>query len=345
MAGLAAALELSRRGLTCLVVERGASLGGQAARFGCKAAPDCQNCGACRLGDLLGALAGRPGVSFLTGAKPISAIAQGSGWRVDLTPSLASRQPGQGNHALTQDQTVQCQAVILAVGHTPFHAGDKTRFGHGRVPGVISGRELEEALAAEGASPLPPGGKAAFIQCVGSRDDSLGRLYCSRVCCGYALRLARQLRHGDPDCSVSFFHMDVQGYGRAWEAELAEMRADMRFVRAMPGEVIAGVSGPELVYSLPGEPPTREEFDLVVLSVGITPPAGAAALAALFGASQDQDGFLGSQGTAGCASGASGVLVAGCAAGPLSIEESMTHAAQAAAAAQAHLAGGRGGGS
>ena len=49
----------------------------------------------------------------------------------------------------------------------------------------------------------------AFIQCVGSRDESLGHLWCSRACCGYALRLAGLIKEMLPQCGISFFYMDL----------------------------------------------------------------------------------------------------------------------------------------
>jgi heterodisulfide reductase subunit A len=225
---------------------------------------------------------------------------------------------------------VAARAVILAPGYTPFDPRRKTRFGHGRVPGVVSALELEEALALGHLDPVP--GRVAFIQCVGSRDHELGRPYCSRVCCAYALRLARLLKHRAPQTQVTFFHMDTQGYGRAWEDELPGLRRELRFVRAMPGEVTAGPGGAEVVWAGPEGAPAREEFDLVALSVGLGPGADADSLASLFQTGRTADGFLGLEGQA-VAAAAPGVFLAGAARGPMSISEAIAHATLAAAAA------------
>ena len=59
IAGITAALELSRAGLPAILVEKSPFFGGLAASFGCKATDVCQKCGACRveqgLRDLLAA--------------------------------------------------------------------------------------------------------------------------------------------------------------------------------------------------------------------------------------------------------------------------------------------------
>jgi heterodisulfide reductase subunit A len=337
VAGLAAALELDRRGLASLVAEKGPRLGGQARGFCCKALAVCARCGACRVGDLLEQAARRPGIQALTQALPVNAQRQGSGWEVTLIPQSARPAPDQGQtqglaQGLTLERplekrlTVRTGAVILAVGHGVFDPARKTRLGHGRVPGVQSAGQLEQTLAQGGLPETVR--RIAFIQCVGSRDQGAGRLYCSRVCCGFALRLARLARYIQPQTQVTFFHMDVQDYGQAWRAELSQMRADMRFVRAIPGEVRQGEGGPLVDYLGPDGQPHQEEFDLVVLSTGLEPPVAAPALREMFGLPPGLDGFL---------AAGPGVLVAGTAAGPRSINESLEHAAQAAALAAEHL--------
>jgi len=335
VAGLAAARELARRGVACVLAEREPVLGGRARGFACKATTACARCGACRVGDLLAELAARPEAELFTCAGAVAARRDRGRWQVELAP-----QPGEGAEpfparALGERLALTCRAVILAVGYSPFDPRAKSRFGYGRVPGVISALELEAMLAQDtlaGPRGEPPR-RVAFIQCVGSRDQSLGHLYCSRVCCGYALRMAGRIRHTWPESEVSFFHMDLQTYGRAWEEALPELRRQVHLVRAMPGEVTRGEDDtPQVVYSDPAGRHHREPFDLVVLSVGLRPPKAASALAEMFGLEPGPDGFL---------QDGPEVFVAGCAQGPRGIVESMDHAARAAAAALRLLDSGR----
>ncbi|MGD8562238.1 MAG: FAD-dependent oxidoreductase [Desulfarculaceae bacterium] len=334
VAGLSAAIGLGRRNIDCLLIEKGPALGGMVKGFCCKALDTCVHCGACRLGDLLAQAQARPQVEILTLAAPVSARRNGLGWQVEIEP-----QPGLGEpppllgSPLQKPLTLEAQAVILAVGYTPFDPSQKTRFGYGRVPGVISALELEAMLGQEVLA-APDGQvpqRMAFIQCVGSRDQSLGNLYCSRVCCGYALDMARLIRSRWPQTEISFFHMDVQGYGPSFEQALVQMRGEFNFVRAMPGEVVKGEKGAGVVFAGKGDQPVQEEFELVVLSVGLTPPPAAGELGRMFGLSRSQDGFLEP------AKARDGVFIAGAAQGPRGIVESIDHAALAASAALEHL--------
>ena len=258
VAGLAAALELDRRGLSSLLVEIGPRLGGQARGLCCKALAVCARCGACRVGDLLAQASQRASIKAFTQALPVAAQRAGAGWEVTLIPQEAP-QPQEPPLVLERPLpgrlSLSAGAVILAVGHQVFDPARKTRLGYGRVPGVISAGELEEALA-QGQVP-GDARRLAFIQCVGSRDQALGHLYCSRVCCGFALRLARLARYLEPASQVTFFHMDVQDYGQAWRQELAAMRQDFNFIRAIPGEVRGGPGGPVAVYRRRAGPTPR----------------------------------------------------------------------------------------
>ncbi len=334
VAGLASSLELARRGVASILAEKGPRLGGRVRDFCCKATQACVHCGACRLGDLLAEAATRPEAAYRTlalagGARPVE-----GGWEVELLPQPAEGDDDPLAQPLLDKTSIKAQAVILAVGYEPFDPRRKSRFGYGRVPGVMTALELEAMLgqgvlaAADGQVPE----RVAFIQCVGSRDQSLGNLYCSRVCCGFALDMAGLIKQGWPDTQVTFFHMDVQGYGRAWEEALPEMRKAIEFVRAMPGEVAAGQSGPLVRFAGPDGQPQEREFGLVALSQGLTPPASAGALAEMFGLSRTADGFLGQDGGLAEA-GAPGVFVAGAARGPRGIAESIDHAALAASQA------------
>lgn len=326
VAGLSASLELARRGVSSILAEKGSRLGGRVRDFCCKATQACVHCGACRLGDLLSENATRPEASFYTRALAGSAKQSGTGWEVELLPQPEEPEQDPLAKPLLDKTTVKAQTVILAVGYEPFDPSRKTRFGYGRVPGVMTALELEAMLGqgvlAGNDGQVPK--SVAFIQCIGSRDESIGNLYCSRVCCGFALDMAGLIKAGWPETQVTFFHMDVQGYGPSWEEALPHMREEISFVRAMPGEVSAGDSGPQVCFAGPDSQPQSQEFGLVVLSQGLTPPASAGALSEIFGLERNKDGFL---------SDAQGVFVAGTAQGPRGIVESIDHAAAAAAAA------------
>ncbi|MBM3302319.1 MAG: CoB--CoM heterodisulfide reductase iron-sulfur subunit A family protein, partial [Deltaproteobacteria bacterium] len=235
---------------------------------------------------------------------------------------------------------LDASALVLACGFKPFDPADKPRFGYGRVPGVISGLDLDAMLRSdsfyqgEGEKRIR---SVAFIQCVGSRDPKLGLNYCSRVCCGYALRLARLLKHRFEGIEPVMFYMDIQSFDRDFERRLDAARREVRLVRAIPSEVRAGADGrPELIYYGPNETRVSESYDLVVLSIGISPDPANESLGVLLGAGSNQDGFVGSEGEE-VSSGAPGVFVAGAVQGPKSITETVTHAIRAAGQVAAYL--------
>ncbi|MFP4474468.1 MAG: FAD-dependent oxidoreductase [Desulfatibacillaceae bacterium] len=250
-----------------------------------------------------------------------------------------------------EDRTVEiaADAVILATGYTPFDAENKPHFGYGRIPNVITGLDAENMLRDRGGLVRPTDGGAparqAFIQCVGSRDEGIGNPWCSRVCCAYALRTAQKAAHGNPECETTVFYMDIQSVGKGFPSFYEKCRQDMRFVRNIPVEVHAA---PEDRLSIRfSDPetgmPTVEEFDLLVLSVGITPSAANPDLASMAGADVDDNGFLAAGGDSPDRSSTRtpGVFVAGTAAGPCGIAASMAHAGEAAAMALRHIGGAR----
>ncbi|MCB2188448.1 MAG: FAD-dependent oxidoreductase [Deltaproteobacteria bacterium] len=226
------------------------------------------------------------------------------------------------------------QAVVAATGFTPFPAERLTRLGYGQVPNVITALELEQTLRRQGRVARPSDGAAprrvAFIQCVGSRDRR-GHNYCSRVCCGYALRLARLLagRHG---VEVTVFYMDIQSFGHAPDELLAAARQELNLVRCLPADVLPGPGGTvRVVYQAdPGQEATEAVCDLLVLSVGLTPPSDHGQLAGLLGLELDAHGFL-------RAAPQAGVFLAGTAGGPGDVAESVASGGRAAQEVLAYL--------
>jgi heterodisulfide reductase subunit A len=124
--------------------------------------------------------------------------------------------------------------------------------------------------------------------------------------------------------------MDIQSFDRDFERRLEVARREVRLVRAIPAEVRPGVDGrPELIYQGPNEMRISESYDLVVLSIGISPDPAHESLATLLGVGANQDGFLGSDGE-DVSTNAPGVFVAGAVQGPKSIDETVTHAIRTA---------------
>jgi len=234
---------------------------------------------------------------------------------------------------------LRTDAVLLATGHDNFDPAAKPRLGSGRVPGVMTGYEAEQVLSRQTWLPDGRGAAArriAFIQCVGSRDPSLGRGFCSSVCCAAALRMARLLAARSPSAEVTVYYIDIQNFDKVFSPLRAELESlGIRFVRGIPFSVTAASAGSLAVQiEDPEGGRSSAEHDAVVLSAGISPSPGTERLAELFGASRDEFGFIcgaDSDSNAGnSADSAQAVLAAGTCAEPQGILESISSARAAA---------------
>jgi heterodisulfide reductase subunit A len=215
-------------------------------------------------------------------------------------------------------------------------------YGYGRFKNVITAKDLDEMLRFHGALSRPSDERlpktVAFFQCVGSRDESIGNLYCSEVCCAYALRLIRAIRHKYPEVNATFLYMDIQPAGASFHDFLNACREDegIRFIRSLPSKVYHSPVTDDLRVRIAD--PERgevieEPFDMVVLSVGMVLKKEAKALADLLGIGLDEDGFL------AIPPRDSGLFVTGACAGPKDIDRSVTQAKATAALVHNYLQG------
>jgi len=224
-------------------------------------------------------------------------------------------------------------AIIVATGFEAFEARRKGSLGYGHYHNVLTGLDLERMFNREGALKLPSSKQPkdiAFIQCVGSRDESQGSGYCSQVCCKYATRFARLIKHQDPEAKVTIFYIDLQTAGKGFAEFFEECRGQIRFVRGIPVEV-TGAAGDRLMVrfedSAQGKQ-LKEEFDLVVLSTGIGPRKDSWGLAKVLGVNLDEYGFFDSPD--GVETNVEGVFLAGTCQGPKDIPGSIAHGQAAA---------------
>lgn len=235
-------------------------------------------------------------------------------------------------------QILQARSVIVATGFTPAPPPQRGDYTNRQLPNIITGWELEEMIRQQPILLRPNDGRpvrrVGFIQCVGSRDRE--HTYCSRVCCAYALRLARLLHHRWPECHITTFYMDLQNVGPEPEDFLAAVRREIELIRALPGDLTPTADGSLRVRFL-DETSGRGLYrviDLLVLAVGITPGRDNTKLAELLQLTLDRDGFLRN----GAEASQRGVFLAGTAAGPRNILECITQATECAQQVRQYLA-------
>ncbi len=222
----------------------------------------------------------------------------------------------------------ETSAVIIATGFKPADPSEKARFGYGRVVGVYSGLELESMLR-NNNSPFGESSKIAFIQCVGSRDIKLGRNYCSQICCAYALRTSNLLRKRHPGLKTTIFYMDLQSIDRELKRFSSDHAAGLELIRSIPSEIRTGVDGkPEAVFTGPSGRRQSEQFDAVILSIGIAPSQKALEPALKMGLYINRDGFAYSP-----KDSPPGIFACGTLKGPKSIPDTISDAIQTASQA------------
>jgi heterodisulfide reductase subunit A len=242
-----------------------------------------------------------------------------------------------------REEEITAAAVVLATGYDPIDPRCKPQYRYGEEPDVITSLELERMINASG----PTGGElrrlsngeaprsVAFIQCVGSRDAAQGRPWCSAVCCMQAIKNAQLIREHSPGTEVAICYMDVRAHGKGYEEYYERARAlGIRFVRGMPGEVQRSATGPmrlQVEDTFTGEMLLLEP-ELVVLSIGLEPSAGTAALAAVAGVDLEESGFYRSADDVfdAVASGRGGIYFAGAGLGPRDIPDSVAQGEAAA---------------
>ena len=237
--------------------------------------------------------------------------------------------------------------IIVATGADVFDPSSLPSYGYGKYPNVITSLEFERLINAGGPSAgrlIRPDDKqipkrVAFIQCVGSRTDRNGRLYCSNVCCMNSIKDSLLIREHWPETEIYIFYVDIRAYGKGFEDLYKRARKEgVMFVRGLPAEIIEDRRTHNLW--LVGENTLQKELyktnvDMVILSVGLEPRKDSEVIQRLLTLSKTQDGFFMEAHPklrpVDAATG--GIFFAGCAEGPKDIKDSVTQASAAAARA------------
>src|SRR3990172_411639 len=241
-------------------------------------------------------------------------------------------------------QVVEAGAVIVATGFQHFDPGRETQmYGYYEYDDVITLTDAERMLKS-GKFVKPSNGQApervCFIQCVGSRDRQIGNEYCSKVCCGIASKQAIEIRQQVPNAKVFIFYIDMRMYGY-WENEIywpAQEQYHVQYVKGIITEIIRKgdrllVRGEDTTMGRPMEVP----MDVVVLAVGMEPSRGTKDVAKILGLQQNKYNFIDvpHDSLDPTATSVPGIFVAGAAAGPKDLDDTMAMAGAAAMKAAA----------
>jgi heterodisulfide reductase subunit A len=258
--------------------------------------------------------------------------------------------------AIEYDQTERVEkinvgAIILAAGFDEFEPEVKKEYGYGRYKNVLTATEFERILSASG----PLGGhvvrpsdgeipkKVAFLQCVGSRDEKSNK-YCSAVCCMYATKEAIIAKEHNESLEPTIFFMDMRTYGKGFERFYNRAQAEygIRYVRSrVPCIEENGTQDLILTYEREDGKIQTEEFDMVILSVGLEPPRSNEELSRIFDVPLNEYGFLNWK-IFEPLQAKHGVYACGAFSGPKDIPDTVAQASGAAAMASSIIAEERG---
>ena len=342
IAGIEAALDIANAGFKVYLVEKEPAIGGRVAQLN-RTFPTLENCPEL-LGPRIKAVEEHPNIKLLTSSEVMDIEGYIGNFQVKVQEASGKGQDSRPLH-------VEVGSVVVAIGYDHFDARIKPELGYGKYPNVVTAPEFERLSSASGptAGKITLNGKepkeVAFIQCVGSRDETVGNEYCSRVCCMYTAKQAHLVKEKLPQANVTVFYMDVRTFGKGFEEFYDRVRREgVMYRRGSVSEIYK--RGDKVVVraedTILGEP-LEMEADLVVLATGLVPRREAQGIAELLKLPRSPDGFFAEAhpklrpvDTVN-----DGIYLAGCCQGPKDIPDTIAQAKAAASSAMIPLSRGR----
>jgi len=254
-----------------------------------------------------------------------------------------------------EEVELEAGTIIIATGADVYDPTPLTEYGYLKFPNVITSLEFERLINAGG----PSGGRllrpsdmkipnsVAFVQCVGSRSDRSGRLYCSNVCCMNTIKDSLLIREHWPETKIYVFYIDIRAFGKGFEDLYKRAKMEgVIFIRGLPAEIVENKKNRNI--HLRGENTLLKklydiEVEMVILSIGIEPRRDSEVVQRLFNLSRTSDGFFmeAHPKLRPVDTPTGGVFLAGCAESPKDIKDSVTQASAAAARAGILMAKGK----
>jgi heterodisulfide reductase subunit A2 len=256
VAGLEAAGRLSKAGFGVTVLEKNKLTGGHLNDW-YKLFPDRRN--SSEVKEYLDSITHYDGIELLTGTTTEKLTRTGNHFSIVTS----------GGKELNSD------AIIVATGFDLFKSARKEEFGYGIYDNVITSADLEgmfrngKIVMMNGNSPKTIG----IVHCVGSRDEKVGNLYCSKLCCVTAVKQAIEIKEHIPESNVFCFYMDMRMGGAHYE-ELyreAQEKWGVNFIRGKVSEAGENINSKLVIKvedTLAGRP-LKMEVDMLVLMAGM----------------------------------------------------------------------------
>ncbi len=250
------------------------------------------------------------------------------------------------DHSLVDEfLDVEVGTVILSPGYEMINPDVvRQEFSYGTAPNVVTNMEFERMLSASG----PNGGevkrpsddhhprKVGWIQCVGSRDPQKGMPHCSSICCMASIKEAVIAKEHDANIEPTIFYMDIRAYGKDFDAyyERAKNDGTVRFVRAMISRIVEDpiTHNLHVTYLDENQKLQTEEFEMMVLAVGLKTTEESQAMAKKLGVDLNESAFCATTSFEPVQTSRPGIFAAGMFQGPKDIPQTVMEASAAAGA-------------
>jgi heterodisulfide reductase subunit A len=270
------------------------------------------------------------------------------GISVHLNTVITDIQKQEGSFLVKFDdkEELSADALLLATGFDLFDCRKKEEYGYGIYDNVMTSAEVEKVFRSgkmistfDGKKP----GKVGIIHCVGSRDEKVGNIYCSKVCCITGVRQSIEIREQLPDAEVFCFYMDLRMFDRHFEEMYleAQQKWNIHFIRGRLSEAAENQDHSIVLKvedTLAGLP-LKLNVDLVILLAGFMPSPETKRLASMLGLITGEDGFLDpcDEHILANATSVPGVFLAGAVKGPVSVQNTLADAQAAAVQIENYL--------
>jgi heterodisulfide reductase subunit A2 len=319
IAGMEAASSMARRGLKVALIEKEACLGGHLQQW-----------------DRL----------FPNHRKSEEVVqhvenSMNEGISVHLNTVITDIQKPNGSFLVKLEgkEGLSADALLIATGFELFDCRRKEEYGYGIYDNVLTSAEVEQIFRSgkmistvDGKKPA----KVGIIHCVGSRDEKVGNIYCSKVCCITGVKQSIEIREQLPDAEIFCFYMDLRMFDRHFEEMYleAQQKWNIHFIRGRLSEA-SEKSDRSIVLkvedTLAGLP-LKLSVDLLILLAGFMPSKETARLASMLGLTRGADGFLdpADEHIQANATTVRGVFLAGAVKGPASVQNTIADARAAA---------------
>lgn len=234
----------------------------------------------------------------------------------------------------TWGNEIIADAIIVATGFDLFRSERKEEYGYGIYDNVITSADLENKFHCNDLKMsngnLPR--RIGIVHCVGSRDEKVGNLYCSKLCCVTAVKQAIEIREFLPESKVFCFYMDIRMGGAHYEELYMESQEKygVNYIRGKVSEVSETINNTLVVKvedTLAGRP-LKMELDMVILMAGMEASEGSKMLGVNLGLKTGENRFFRSRDNhfESNISNIDGVFYAGTCTAPMNISETISHA-------------------